>query len=185
MEIKPSEIDKVEHIGHLDNGPVRMIRTVGGFWVAIGRPKGKKKDEALAAGSHPAIVKYNVEKAHSDFQPMLAKSESFLPEAQVIGFSELLPEKMRNKGYDLLMLEKSEETSFVLTKFGNEVNSYSAKLEEDSLTVSKAKAPITQETVGFSKAVASAAATKALSEGKTYVEHDGSRFDAAKIVSRR
>jgi hypothetical protein len=184
MEIKPSEIDRVENIGHLDNGPVRMIRTMGGFWVAIGRPKGKKKDEALAAGSHPAIVKYNVEKAHPDFQPILAKSESFIPEANIVGFSELLPKKMRDKGYDLLMLEKSEETSFVLTKFGNEVNSYSAKLKEDSLAIFKSKVPINKETVGFSKAVASAAATKALSEGKSYIEHDGSRFDAAKIVSR-
>lgn len=185
MEIKPSEIDKVEHIGQLDGGPVRMIRTSGGFYVAVGRPKGKKKDEALAAGSHPAIVKYNVEKAHSDFQPILAKSESFLPEAKVTGFSELLPKNMRDKGYDLLMLEKNEEASFVLTKFGNEVNSYPTKTGEDSITIYKSEKPISQEILGFSRAVAAAAAAKALNEGKTFVEHDGNRFDAAKIVSRR
>jgi hypothetical protein len=81
--LKPQEIEKIEEIGTLDGAPVKMIKTIGGFWVAAGRPKGKNQDEALAAGSHPAIVKYNVEKQYAlRFTPMLAKSEA-LPEPVV------------------------------------------------------------------------------------------------------
>jgi len=185
MEIKPSEVEHVENIGQIDGNPVRILKTVGGFWMAVGRPKGKKKDEALAAGSHPAVVKYNVEKNHSDFQPLLAKSEALQSDVRVTGFTELLPKCLRQKGYDMIMLEKNEDTTFVLTKYGYEANSYEAKLSDESIDLSKAKKPVAPELVGFSRAVAEAAAIKALNEGKAFVDHDGTRFDAAKIMARR
>ncbi len=182
MEIKPSEVELVEQIGYIDGAPVKMIKTVGGFWMVVGKPKGKKKDEALAAGSHPAIVKYNVEKQFSDFQPSLAKSEIFNDNTKVVGYSELLPKQMRNLGYEMYSVQDSSNIQFILTKRGASQNKYEASLETDSLKLSKAEKSISNETLGFSKAVAAAAARQALFEGKEFVEHDGKRFKSKTLL---
>lgn len=185
MNILPHEVASVTEIGTLDDSPVRILKTIGGFHIAMGRLKNKKQEEVLAAGSHPAIVKHNVKKAFANFQQSLTKSEPGEEDSRVTGFSELLPSEMRSKGYDLLMLEKSEETSFVLSRFGNEVNSFNAKSNGDSIQLTKSSKPINSETAGFSRAAAVAAAVKALNDGKSYVDHDGVRFEAAKIMSKR
>lgn len=61
MNITPNEISEIEEIGTMNGLPVKLLTTKGGFRIAVGRNQGKQVDEALAAGSHPAIVKYNLE----------------------------------------------------------------------------------------------------------------------------
>ena len=75
MQLTPNEIDSVEDAGLLNGSKVKLIKTKGGFWIAVGRPQGKLQEEALAAGSHPAIVRYNLERQHPTFQPSMQKSE--------------------------------------------------------------------------------------------------------------
>lgn len=137
MEVKPSEIEHVEQIGTLNGSPVRLLKTVGGFWICLGRPKSGTREEALAAGSHPAIVKYNVEKQFSEFQPSLAKSETVSSLEKVIGFTELLPLEMRNRGYEMYSLLNQNKIDYILTRYGSEVHSFSAKIETDGVHFQK------------------------------------------------
>lgn len=183
MKILPNEVESVENIGTLDGAPVHMIRCAGGFYVSMGRPKGKKEDEALAAGSHGAIVKYNVQKNFPDFQPTLAKSEH--DQENVIGFSELLPKDMRDRGYDMYMLEKHEQLQYVLAKHGTIVNSYNAQIKLESIQISKPNKPLKRDFHPFADAVTEAVAKKALFEGKEFVEHSGRKYSAERIAKRK
>jgi hypothetical protein len=126
-----------------------------------------------------------VEKHHPDFQPALQKSESLEPNTRVTGFGELLPKELRQVGFDMVMLEKNESTSLVLTRKGHELNSYQCVVGADSISLSKSERPIPAFLKAFPRAVAQAAAVKALNEGKAFVDHEGERFDAAKIMQSR
>lgn len=185
MDIKPSEIDLVEEIGALDGEPVKMIKTIGGYWIAVGKPKSKKRDEALAAGSHPAIVKYNIEKNFPGFQAALAKSEAIGITENVTGYSELLPDSLRDRGYDMYGLEKSEKLSYVLTRNGYEVYKFDAELTQDSLRISENQKSLPNELRPFTKAVSEVAARKAIETGREEVEYAGKKFNANKIVESK
>ena len=130
LKIKPEEIESVQEIGMLDGEPVSLLKTVGGFHMAASKGKG-----VLAQGSHPAIVRYNVAKQHKGFSPILAKSEENEP--LVFGMSDLLPEGMYEKGFDLYSLEKNESTGveFVLTKSGADVVVLSGQSSSDEIVI--------------------------------------------------
>lgn len=181
MDIKPSEIESVEQIGQLDGVAVKMIKTIGGFWIAVGKPKNKSSAEALAAGSHPAIVKYSIAKQYADFQPSLAKSENTQMLEDVTGYTENLPKSMRDKGYDMYALKKNESVQYVLTKHGAEVHSFRAEITPESIKFAKANKPLSEELKGFSRAVGEVATKMALSSGKKYVEHEDRKFCAKKL----
>jgi hypothetical protein len=117
MNIKPSEIESVEDIGLIKGRPVKLLKTLGGFYLAIGSPNGK--EEALAAGSHPAIVKYNLKKKFKDFHATMSKSEH-KPEDVVVEHTSLLPPEMISKGYDLYSVKKPLSNEYYLTKFNAE-----------------------------------------------------------------
>lgn len=147
MQLTPEEIDTIEEAGVMNGGPVRMIRTKGGFWIAIGRPKGKFKDEAIAAGSHPAIVKYNVEKQYPDFQPAMMKSEHFSDGAHVDGHSHFLSEDLRKSGHDVYSVQFGTHIDFHVTKHGMNVASIRGDLKENSLVFENVNLKIPQEMV--------------------------------------
>jgi len=182
MNIKPSEIESVEQIGVLDGSPVRMLRTAGGLWIAMGRPKGKKQDEVMGSGSHPAIVGYNIEKQFSSYQPTLAKSEALGGNENVTGYSELLPQAMRSRGYEMYSLEKSGEIDYILTRHGSESHKFSAQLTDDSLRIEKAEKKLSNEILGFSAAVGAAAARMAIQKGREFVEYEDKKFVARNIL---
>jgi hypothetical protein len=182
MELKPSEIEAIEEIGELDGSPVKMIRTIGGFWIAVGKPKGKKDQEALGAGSHPAIVKYNVEKQFSAFQPTLAKSELTGSSESVTGYTELLPQEMRKNGYEMFSLTKSNEIEYVLTKHGAQVHVFKAEVQTDKIKFDKAAKPLPSNLKGFSKAATTVATHKAKELGKEFIEYDNVKFPIKKLL---
>jgi hypothetical protein len=182
MNIKPSEIESVEQIGVLDGSPVRMLRTTGGYYIAMGKPKSKKQEEALGSGSHAAIVKYNIEKQFSSFQPTLAKSEALSGTQCVTGYSELLPQPMRSRGYEMFSLQKGGEIDYVLTRHGYEAHKYTASLTADAIRIEKAKSRLSDEMLGFSAAVGGAAARMAIQNGKEFIEHCGHKFVATKVM---
>ena len=183
MELKPSEIDHVEDIGTLDGNPVKMLRTVGGFYIALGTPKGKGRQEALAAGSHPAIVKYNVEKQHRGFEPVLAKNEAAQSE-YVIGLSELLSQELRDKGYEMYSLQKNQNIEYTLTHHGSQVHSFFAQLTPDSVRFEKSEKPLPASLKDFSLATSEAALRLAASRKKMYLEYKDSKFPVTKLLKR-
>lgn len=157
MNITPNEIESIEEAGMLDSQPVKLIRTKGGFWIAVGRPKGKNRDEALGAGSHPAIVKYNIEKQYPGFQAIMMKSEDGQREV-VEQHSHFLSEDLRKSGHDIYSVQKGLSIDFHVTKHNMKVSTINGNLLEDSLVLDKLD--IDKQ---FARALAGATTEKALS----------------------
>jgi hypothetical protein len=158
MKITPNEIDAIEEAGVLNKEPVKLIRTKGGFWIAVGKPKGKRKEEAIAAGSHPAIVKYNIEKQYPDFEPAMMKSEDLTDTSVVEKHSHFLSDELRKSGHDIYSVQNGPEINFHITKHNLEVSSVKANLVEDSLVINEMKME-----KAFARAMAGATTEKALS----------------------
>lgn len=162
MQISPSEIDTMEEIGNLNGSPVKLIRTKGGFWICLGRKPNRDRDEAIAAGSHPAIVKYNLQKQYPEFQPSMRKSETFQDASVVEKHSHFLSVPQRDAGYDVYSVQTKNKIEFQITKIQSRVHSVEATLVKSELifkdiTVSK----------DFARALAGATAEKAQSCGIT------------------
>lgn len=134
MQIKPNEIAEIEDAGILDGSPVKLLKTKGGFWIAISKLKGKLKEEALAAGSHPAIVKFNLEKQFSTFQPALMKSEIY-NNANVDKHSHFLSEELRKSGHDIYSIQEGNEITFHVTKHNMNVSTVHSSLENNELVI--------------------------------------------------
>jgi len=133
--LSPNEIEKIEEIGTLDGSPVKMILTKGGFFVAAGKPRGKNTDEALAAGSHGAIVRFNVEKQYAGrFQPALRKSEG--EAAPVVhDHTQLLSKENSLKGFRLYTVNHTDRVEAVITKNGNQVMIQEALAKGEELEI--------------------------------------------------
>jgi hypothetical protein len=183
MEIKPSEISDVDSLGIIDGEEVKLVRTNGGLYIAIAKLKNKDSQEVLAAGSHPAIVRYNIEKSFRNFQPSLMKSESEMQEF-VSGMSELLPEDMQNKGYDFYVIKKSNQVDMVLTKSNIEILKYEGSLLSDELVVGKPNKMLTKDTVKVAKAATIASAIIAVEEGKSSIVHENNRYNAKSVLEK-
>lgn len=157
MQITANDIDRVEEAGTMCGNPVKMVRTKGGFWIALGKRKGKHLEEALAAGSHPAIVKYNLEKQYSEFQPNMMKSESAI-EPVVEKHSHFLDEDLRKGGYDIFSIQSGPAIEFQVTKQNACIATVNSSIDKDHLFIQELSIP-----KEFAKAMAGAAVEKALS----------------------
>jgi hypothetical protein len=158
MQITPNEIDTIEECGTLHGSPVKMIRTKGGFWIAVSKLRGKHREEAIAAGSHPAIVKFNIEKQYSDFQPALMKSEELSDSSIVDKHSHFLSEDLRKSGHDIYSVQSGPNVNFHVTKNNINVSTINGTLTDGSLILKQLK--LNKE---FTRALAGAATEKALS----------------------
>lgn len=168
MKITPEEIDTIEEIGMLHKDPVKMIRTKGGFWIAVGRPRNKHREEALSAGSHPSIVKYNLSKLHPDFQPSLMKSETKMDSNIVKNHSHCLPKDLVKSGHDIYSVQNGNNIEFQITKQNVKIGSSDCTLENNSLIIKNIN--INKE---FSNALAKAATEKALECGTSDIKFQG------------
>lgn len=158
MNITPNEVHSIEDAGMLDNSPVKMIRTKGGFWIAVGKPKGKMRDEALAAGSHPAIVRFNLKKNYMGFQPSLMKSEGASDSSIVERHSHFLSEDLRKSGHDIYSVQDGLNVEFHITKHEVHVATVKGSVDTDHLTIKELAIP-----KEFAKAMAGATVEKATS----------------------
>lgn len=138
MEIKPEEVQEIKIIGKLNGDDVKMIKTYGGFHVAIGKKeKNSKKADALAGASHPALVSYQIEKMHGkDFQASIFKSEQS-EIAKVEDLSDKLPDLAKSSGIEMFVLSKYNNLEFVMCKKGVELAKYEAEYNSDTLTIKK------------------------------------------------
>lgn len=183
IEIKESEIANVESMGTLDGEDVKLVTTHGGLRIAVGKLKGKMKDEVLAAGSHPAIVRYNIQKSYSSFQPSLMKSEAGV-EPMVAEMSFLLPKDMFDKSFDIYVVKKNLDFEVVLTKNNVEVIKYDATVSGDDVVVQKPNTIITADVVPAISAISKAVALIAIDEDKTGVITGNKRYSAQKIANK-
>lgn len=150
MNLQPSDIDQVDDAGILDGQPVKMIRTKGGFWMAI------HKGKVLAGGSHPAIVKHSVSRMHNSFQPAMCKSEGF-EDSIVDQHSHYLSDDLRKSGHDIFSIQTANNVEFQITKNNLKVASVTGSIQDGSLFIDEVNFP-----KEFSKAMAGATTEKAL-----------------------
>lgn len=136
MEILPKEVESVKTIGNLHGEDVKLVKTRGGFYIAVGK-KGQntKKAEALAAGSHGAIVNHALSKEYGQsFQPAIFKSEQDQLE-DVKDRSCFLSKNLSDKGLELYVLNKNNNLDFVLYRHGLTVGEYKAEISQNSLLI--------------------------------------------------
>lgn len=184
IELKPSEISSVDSIGNLDGEDVKLVRTLGGLYVAVGKPRGKNKEEVLSAGSHPAIVRFNIEKSFKGFQPSLMKSEAGM-EPMVATMSHLLPSDMFKGSYDIYVVKNNLDFEVMLTKNHIEVINYKASVSGDDLVVQKPGSLVTNDLVPALPALSKALAWIAIDEDKTSLVTNNKKYDPKKIVTKK
>jgi tRNA pseudouridine-54 N-methylase len=165
MKINANEILSTEDVGFLNGKPVKVLRLKGGFSIAVGVPRGKRSEEALAAGSHRAVVIWNVEQKFSEFQPSMMKSDSFSEKVVVEKHSHFLSDDLRKSGHDIYSIQKGPIVNFHVTKHDMNLNSAKAQLKDASLSFTELSVP-----KQFVAAMAGAAAEKATSCGATSVK---------------
>jgi hypothetical protein len=156
MQLTPNDISNVEEIGSLDGNKVSMIRTKGGFFIALGKKRNKHTEEALAAGSHPAIVKYNLEKQFSGFQPAMNKSEHGI-EPVVEKHSHFLNDDLRKSGHDIFSIQTGNVVEFQITKHNATISTAVGHMDNENLSIGELNIP-----KQFAKAMAGATVEKAL-----------------------
>lgn len=136
--IKPEEVESIKVIGELHGDEVKVIKTLGGWFCAVGRKsKSKKTMEPLAAGSHIALVSHQLDKQFkSEFRPAMFKSESeVLP--IVKEYTKRLPQELVDGGYELFTLTKNEKINVVATKHGAEVLNFEGSVGIDGVELDR------------------------------------------------
>lgn len=138
MDILPDEVESIKTIGNLHGDEVKIVKTYGGYHIAVGKKKkSSKKSEALAAGSHQALVAHQLQKEYgSDFQPAIFKSEHDQLEKVEVK-TEYLPSDMISKGVELYTLSKGNKIDFVLYKHGLTIGEYKSEVEDKTLVIKK------------------------------------------------
>ena len=136
MEVLPHEVESVRTIGNLHGDEVKLVKTHGGFHIAIGKKtKNSRKAEALAAGSHIGIVAHQIAKQYNDaFQPAMFKSEQDQLEKceENTGF---LPPKHVDFGLELFTLNKGDNYDLILYKHGITLGKYETEVSGDKLLI--------------------------------------------------
>lgn len=166
MIVSPSEIESIEEAGMMNGSSVKLLRTKGGFWIAIGNKSGK--EEALAAGSHPAIVRYNLEKNFTNFRPMMMKSEASINNEVVSQHTKFLSDELQKSGHDIYSIQTGSHIEFQLTKHDVKIGTVKATLENDSVLVKEINIP-----KEFSHVLAGAVSEKAISLGASRIGIQG------------
>jgi hypothetical protein len=122
----------------------------------VGRKKGSIAEEALGAGSHAAIVKYNIEKQYPEFEPHMMKSEGFI-EPIVEEHSHFLSDELRKSGHAIFSVQNGTDIDFHITKHNSSVAAIKGELDVDHIALNELSIP-----KEFTKAMAGATVEKAL-----------------------
>lgn len=189
--IKPEEIDFIEEIGDINGQPVKLIRVVGGFFAASGKAPNENRDSVLAAGSHSAIVKFELQKKYGkNFREHLQKSESKI-EPVVFEKTNYLKNDLVKKGYSLYSVVTGSDVSVILSQYGNEVLKQDGLIKSESIEMvpqisfsdlKKSREAIDSE---VSKSLIMAMADTAISLNKKNIEYPTapSKMEAKKVLN--
>ena len=132
--IRPEEIDDIFEIGEINGNSVKAIKTIGGFYAATMKDHAGK-DQVLAGGSHPALVKFSLKKKFgNNWHPILNKSEG-AKEEQVVEKTHLLPKNLIDSGFNMNAVISDTEVSVVVDRFGVEVMTQTHLIKSDTLEV--------------------------------------------------
>lgn len=136
MDIRPNEVESVKVIGNLFGDDVKLIKTFGGFFIAVGKKKRSlSKTEPLAAGSHEAIVAHHISKEYgTDFKPAMLKSEQEQI-GDVEDNSSYLDSESIQKGIELFTIKKNNNYEFLIYKQGITLAKYYGEIENQSLVI--------------------------------------------------
>jgi len=111
LEISPADIAEIEECGELNGSPVKMIKTTGGYYVAIGKDK-TGRIKPIGTGPHRAICEFMVEKMNPGFRPLIVKNEG--DNFSVIDLTKSLDEDKIARGYNLYAVKENEYNSKVV-----------------------------------------------------------------------
>lgn len=136
MDIRPNEVESVKVVGNLFGEDVKLVKTFGGFYIAVGKKKkSTNKTEALAAGSHEAIVSHHIAKEYGvDFQPAMFKSEADQP-GVVENKSNYLDRESIQKGIEIFTVLKNNRYEFLVYKQGVTLAKYDGLIKNQSLVI--------------------------------------------------
>ena len=130
LEISPADIAEIEDCGELNGAPVKMIKTTGGYYIAIGKNK-RGQTRPIGTGPHKAICVFMVEKMYPGFRPLIAKNEGDNPE--VTDLTKNLEEDKIARGYTLHSIRENEcNHKVVLSHHLAQVASADVQIFEDS-----------------------------------------------------
>jgi hypothetical protein len=160
MQLFPSEIKSIDDMGELDSEPVKMVSTIGGFYLAVGKKHGK--DFVLGSASHPAILRHSIKKSYSSFKPSLMKSET--DNAEVVERTQILPQELKKSGHELFEIEELGSTRFSLTKHSKEIAKFDFEPNLDNGMILSSKAKKVPE--GVLRTISELCVSKALVLGK-------------------
>lgn len=131
--LKPEEIDRIEEIGDINGIPVKMIRSIGGFYAAAGKAPNEQRDSVLAAASHPAIVKFELQKKYGkSFREHMNKAESTI-QPIVFEKTNFLNQELINTGYSLYSIVTGADISVILSHYGNEILKQNGLIKSESI----------------------------------------------------
>lgn len=191
--IRPEEIDYIEEIGDLNGNPVKMIRTKGGFFCLTGKEANSGKEIPLAAGSHPAIVKFELQKKYGKgFREHMSKSESTI-QPFVIENTNYLNKDLIKKGYSLYSVISGSDVALVVSHYGDEVLKQEGMIKTESIElvpqISFSNLEKSKEAIKFevSKSIIMALANTAKDLNKKNIEYPTapSIIDADKVLNAK
>lgn len=174
--IRPEEIDDIFDIGELNQAPVKVIKTIGGFYVATAKDAAGK-DQVLSGANHPALVRHAIKKKFgTQFIPNMLKNEHE-KDIKVFEKTEFLPKLLVDKGYDLHILSDDLNVSISLSHYGAEVMGQTALNKSDGVELQAgvnikdfSKATYAQ-TSGVSASIVAALASAAKEMGKNTISY--------------
>jgi hypothetical protein len=137
MEIDKKDIESIKTIGNLNGEQVKMIKTFGGFHIAIGKKYAWDDDqEPLAAGSHQGIVLHEISKKYSEFEKAIQKSELTQIE-KVKEYSQFLGKSEQNQGLELYSSELHGEIDIIVYQYGRVLGKYEGHCVDNKLELKK------------------------------------------------
>lgn len=159
MKISANEIADTELLGMLEGREIKLVKLKGGLNLAIGSDS-KGAESVLFAGSHPAIVAYNMEKAYPSFQSALLKSE-LKDASKADRHSHFLSDDLRKSGHDIFSIQNGNDVEFYVTKHDLKVGIAKAHIENNELVFGSFDSKLGS----FQKGLSQAVSEKALSCG--------------------
>lgn len=157
MKLTEKDIASIEPFGELNGKEVKLLKTKGGFHIVMGMRPGSHSEECLAAGSHPGICRFSMQKQFKkSYAPAMMKSALYNDAAVVESHSHFLSDDLRKSGHEIHSIHSGDQISFHISKCGIKVADVDTYIQGDILVFPSLKAPKI-----FARGLAGAATEKA------------------------
>lgn len=140
MKLNQGDIASIEDFGEINGKLVQLITTKGGFRIAMGIAPGSKEEICLTAGSHPAIIRFNLMKQFKSYAPSMMKSASYNDMAIVENHSHFLSEDLRKSGHEIHSIQSGNSISYHISKLGIKVLDVETYIQDKTIVIPYLKA---------------------------------------------